>query len=104
VVAIDPDAPAGEPFQAVSLEEFSTDETFDAVVASRSLHHIHDLPGSVAKIASLLRPRGRLILDEHACDSLDERTARWYLEQRPASDREASMRASPSRKPTAQTP
>jgi SAM-dependent methyltransferase len=85
VVAIDPDAPAGELFQAVSLEEFAADQTFDAVVASRSLHHIPDLPGSVEKIAGLLRPGGRFILDEHACDRLDERTARWYLERRAAS-------------------
>jgi SAM-dependent methyltransferase len=85
VVAIDPDAPAGELFQAVSLEEFAADQAFDAVVASRSLHHIPDLPGSVAKIAGLLRPGGRFILDEHACDRLDERTARWYLERRATS-------------------
>jgi SAM-dependent methyltransferase len=85
VVAIDPDAPAGELFQAVSLEEFAADRTFDAVVASRALHHIPDLPGSVARIAGLLRPVGRFILDEHACDRLDERTARWYLERRSAS-------------------
>ena len=84
VVAIDPDAPAGELFQAVSLEEFAADQAFDAVVASRALHHIPDLPGSVATIAGLLRPGGRFILDEHACDRLDERTARWYLERRAA--------------------
>lgn len=82
VVAIDPDAPEGDLFRPVSLEEFETGEPFDAVVASRSLHHIHDLAGAVAKIAALLRPGGRLILDEHACDRLDEKTARWYLEQR----------------------
>jgi ubiquinone/menaquinone biosynthesis C-methylase UbiE len=79
VVAIDPEAPAGELFQSVSLEEFSADETFDAVVASRSLHHIPELPESVAKIARLLRPGGRFVLDEHACDRLDDRTARWYF-------------------------
>ena len=82
VVAIDPDAPAGELFRAVSLEEFAADRTFDAVVASRALHHIPDLPGSVAKIAGHLRPGGSFILDEHACDRLDERTARWYFERR----------------------
>jgi SAM-dependent methyltransferase len=82
VVAIDPDAPKGEPFRAVTLEEFVADKDFDAVVASRALHHIPDLPDSVAKIAGLLRPEGRLILDEHACDRLDENTARWYLERR----------------------
>ena len=85
VVAIDPDAPTGELFQAVSLEAFTAAKPFDGVVASRALHHIADLPGSVAKIASLLRPNGRFILDEHACDRLDERTARWYLERRAAS-------------------
>jgi SAM-dependent methyltransferase len=82
VVAIDPDAPDGELFQAVSLEEFTSTDLFDAVVAGRALHHIPDLASSVAKIAGLLRPGGRFILDEHACDRLDEPTARWYLEQR----------------------
>jgi 2-polyprenyl-3-methyl-5-hydroxy-6-metoxy-1,4-benzoquinol methylase len=48
MVAIDPDAPEGELIQAVSLEEFTTSDPFDAVVASRALHHIPDLPDSVA--------------------------------------------------------
>jgi SAM-dependent methyltransferase len=82
MVAIDPDAPEGELFQAVSLEEFTTSDPFDAVVASRALHHIADLPDSVAKIAGLLRQGGKFILDEHAYDRLDEPTARWYFEQR----------------------
>ena len=34
----------------------STSDPFDAVVASRSLHHIHDLAGAVEKIGRLLRP------------------------------------------------
>jgi 2-polyprenyl-3-methyl-5-hydroxy-6-metoxy-1,4-benzoquinol methylase len=79
VVAIDPDAPEGELFQAVSLEAFAEDGRFDAVVASRAVHHIPDLPCAVAKVARLLRPGGRFILDEHACDRLDEKAALWYL-------------------------
>jgi SAM-dependent methyltransferase len=79
VVAIDPDAPEGELFQAVSLEEFATSAPFDAVVASRALHHIPDLAESVVKIAGLLRNGGHFILDEHACDRLDDQTARWYF-------------------------
>jgi SAM-dependent methyltransferase len=82
IVAIDPDAPEGELFLAVSLEEFVASEPFDAIVASRSLHHIHDLANAVTTIANLLKPEGRFILDEHACDRLDEKTARWYMEQR----------------------
>jgi SAM-dependent methyltransferase len=82
VVAIDPDAPEGELFRSVSLEEFERGKLFDGVVASRSLHHIHNLAEAVEKIEQLLRPGGFFILDEHACDRLDDKTARWYLEQR----------------------
>jgi SAM-dependent methyltransferase len=82
VVAIDPDAPAGDLFRATSLEEFADPEPFDAVVASLALHHVADLRGALDKIASLLRPTGRLIVNEHAVDRLDEPTARWYLEKR----------------------
>jgi SAM-dependent methyltransferase len=84
VVAIDPAAPPGAIFQAVSLEEFADPGPFDAVVASRSLHHIHDLPGGLSKLHRLLVPGGSLIVVEHAFDRLDEPTARWYLERRRA--------------------
>lgn len=84
VVAIDPAAPEGAIFQAVSLEEFADPVRFDAIVASRSLHHISDLAGSLSKLQRLLVPAGRLILVEHAFDRFDEPTARWYLEKRRA--------------------
>ena len=86
VVAIDPAAPEGAIFQAVSLEEFADPGRFDAVVASRSLHHIHDLAGALSKLHRLLVPEGRLIVVEHAFERLDEPTARWYLEKRRAKD------------------
>jgi SAM-dependent methyltransferase len=84
VLAIDPAAPEGSIFQAVSLEEFADPGRFDAVVASRSLHHIHDLAGALSKLERLLVPGGRLIIVEHAFERLDERTAGWYLEKRRA--------------------
>jgi SAM-dependent methyltransferase len=86
VVAIDPGAPEGAIFQAVSLEEFADPGRFGAVVASRSLHHVHDLAGGLSKLQRLLLPDGRLIVVEHAFDRLDEPTARWYLEKRRAKD------------------
>jgi SAM-dependent methyltransferase len=86
VVAIDPGAPEGAIFQTVSLEEFADPARFGAVVASRSLHHVHDLAGGLSKLQRLLLPGGRLIVVEHAFDRLDARTARWYLAKRRAKD------------------
>jgi 2-polyprenyl-3-methyl-5-hydroxy-6-metoxy-1,4-benzoquinol methylase len=83
VVAIDPAAPDGPPFQRVRLEEYGGEPaTFDAVVASLALHHVPDLDSAAAKIARLLRPDGRLILAEFAKERLAGRTARWYHAQR----------------------
>ena len=90
VVAIDPTAPEGAIFQAVSLEDFADSGSFDAVVASRSLHHIHDLAGGLSKLARLLVPGGRLILVEHAFDRFDEATAAWYHEKRQATGHHAA--------------
>lgn len=84
VLAIDPAAPEGAIFQAVPLEEFSDPGRFDAVVASRALHHVHDLAGGLSKLQRLLVPGAPLIVVEHAFDRLDEPTAGWYLEKRRA--------------------
>ncbi len=84
VTAIDPNAPSGPIFQQVRIDDFSDDRGFDAVVASLSLHHIHDLGGALDRIASFLPPAGPLILDEWAPERLAGRTAHWYYEQRRA--------------------
>ena len=89
IVAIDPGAPEGGVFRRVQLEEFEASKPFDAVVASRSLHHIEDLHAAVDRIADLLRPEGVLIVNEHAWDRLDQRTAHWYLHQLRARDHDA---------------
>jgi SAM-dependent methyltransferase len=81
VLAIDPDAPMGSIFRQTTLEKLDEPGTFDAVVASRSLHHIHDLDAAVERIQSLVRPGGRLILAEFAWERMDPDTAGWYLGQ-----------------------
>ena len=80
VLAIDPSAPEGDLFRRVTLEELSDPGPYDAVVASRSLHHIHDLPAALDKIAALLAPGGRLLLHEHAWDRMRP-TQRWYRQR-----------------------
>jgi SAM-dependent methyltransferase len=79
ITAIDPYAPDGSIFQKVSLEAFAEPGAFEAVIANRSLHHIHDLSGALDKIRGLLRPRGMLILAEFGWEQMDEKTAAWYV-------------------------
>jgi SAM-dependent methyltransferase len=84
VVAIDPEAPNGEIFRAVRLEDFDDPGPFDAVVASLSLHHIEDLGAAVDRIAELLQPHGLLVLNEWDRERFTGATARWYFHQRQA--------------------
>jgi SAM-dependent methyltransferase len=80
IVAIDPNAPQGQLFQSVSIEEFVASEPFDAAVATLSLHHIAELDAAVAKITGLVILGGNFVVVEFAWDLLDEATAAWALE------------------------
>jgi SAM-dependent methyltransferase len=82
VTAIDPDAPEGQLFRQLTLEEFAEPGPFDAVVASRSLHHVPDLAVAIGKIASLLTRGGLIVLDDYAKERFDLRTAAWYFRHR----------------------
>jgi SAM-dependent methyltransferase len=51
---------------------------FDAVLFTRSLHHIHPLDESVGRAANSLATGGHIIVEDFAYDSVDERTLRWF--------------------------
>jgi SAM-dependent methyltransferase len=51
---------------------------FDAVLFTRSLHHIHPLDESVGRAAESLAEGGRIIVEDFAYDSVDEKTLRWF--------------------------
>jgi SAM-dependent methyltransferase len=78
VVAIDPEAPDGPIFRRTTIESFADPGPFDAVVASLSLHHVHDLGGVLDKLVRLLD--GPLILNEQAWDRLEPMTPEWEEE------------------------
>jgi SAM-dependent methyltransferase len=71
VLAVDPEAPAGPLFRRTTIEELDEAGPFDAVVASLSLHHVHDLTAGLDRVAALLRPGGRLVVDDFAWERLD---------------------------------
>jgi SAM-dependent methyltransferase len=82
VVAIDPDAPAGDLFQAVTLDQFADpSRSTPSSPAWRCTTSRTFRARSTRSCPSWGRP-GRLIVNEHAVDRLDEPTARWYLEKR----------------------
>jgi len=58
--------------------DYSTDDRYDAVLFVRSIHHIVDLQGAVDRAAELLRPDGRVIVDDFAVEAMDEATAEWF--------------------------
>ncbi len=84
VLGIDPLAPPGELFRRLKLEDVEESESFDAIVAGFSLHHIRDLDAGLDKIAELLRPGGILAVDEFGWDRLDDTTLDWLYGQRRA--------------------
>ena len=51
---------------------------FDAVLFTRSLHHIHPLDESVRHAADRLVKGGRIIVEDFAYESTDEKTLRWF--------------------------
>lgn len=76
-LGIDPDAPAGNRFRAITLAELE-EQPFDAVVAERVFHHVHPLGPALDKLAHMTP---LLILDEFAWDRMDEPTRDWYEAQ-----------------------
>jgi SAM-dependent methyltransferase len=54
------------------------DGHFDAVLFTRSLHHIHPLHESVKHAADSLADGGRIIVEDFAYESADEKTLRWF--------------------------
>lgn len=77
VLAIDPDAPQGEQYRAITLEELE-EEPFEAIVAERVFHHVHPLGPALDKVA---RMAPLLVLDEFAWERMDEPTRDWYEAQ-----------------------
>jgi SAM-dependent methyltransferase len=75
VLAIDPEAPEGPLFRRTTIEDLAESGPFDAVIASRSLHHVHDLALGLDKIAAALRPGGVFIVDDFAWEGLDADSA-----------------------------
>ncbi len=84
VVAIDPSEKQVNLAQEHGVSALRSDflsfgaERFDALLFTRSLHHISPLPEAIRKMRSLLRPGGWILADEFAHEEMNPATAAWF--------------------------
>ena len=76
-VGIDRNAPDAPTYRRTDFEQYEPPEAVDAIVASRSLHHVGDLEDVLRRAAEALRPGGVLIVVEWAWERFDADTAHW---------------------------
>lgn len=80
-LGIDPQAPEGPDYVQSTFEECRLPRPPQAVIASTSLHHVHD-PGEVMRdIATRLAPGGVVVVLEWDWEHFDEATARWCFDR-----------------------
>jgi SAM-dependent methyltransferase len=53
---------------------------FDVVLFTRSLHHIQPLDPAVVRAKELLKPQGRLLVEDFAFDEIDSLSAEWLYQ------------------------
>jgi SAM-dependent methyltransferase len=70
----------GVPAIASDFLSFEAAERFDALLFTRSLHHISPLASAIRKIRVLLEPGGPALADEFAHDEIDATTAAWFFD------------------------
>lgn len=83
VVAIDNSVEAVENTKSLGIDarvaEFPdfNETVFDAILFTRSLHHIYELTQSIEKTHQLLNPNGLVIVEDFAFNNASETTIEW---------------------------
>jgi SAM-dependent methyltransferase len=80
-IGIDRNAPEAAGYQRLDFEQYEPHRPVDAIVASRSLHHVHDLDQVLRRVTEALRPSGALVVVEWARKRFDAETARWCFDR-----------------------
>lgn len=80
-LGIDPQAPDGPDYLQSTFEESRLPRRPQAVVASTSLHHVHDPGLLLDQVRTQLTPEGSMIVIEWDWEHFDEATASWCFER-----------------------
>lgn len=76
-LGLDPDAPNEPGFGRGTLEELDPVAAFDAAVAVRSLHHLHDVGRALDNLRDSIGPGGRLVVFEFSIEAVAPEAERW---------------------------
>jgi SAM-dependent methyltransferase len=85
VTAIDPNQTAVEKTTGLGVTCFNSElekfehEEFDALLCSRSLHHMQPLDKAIAGAHRLLKPNGLLLVEDFGYERVDQKTAIWLF-------------------------
>jgi SAM-dependent methyltransferase len=86
LIAIDNDADLIAAAQGLGVDARTAawpdfeDGLFDAVLFTRSLHHVHPLDKAVQRAADSLVIGGRLIVEDFAYETAEEKTLQWFAD------------------------
>ncbi len=87
VTAIDKCAESIEAAKALGVDahvadimEFGTENTYDAVLFTSSLHHIFPLDSALNRVKVLLNEMGKILVDDFAVEQVDAKTANWFYD------------------------
>ena len=79
-------------------------EPFDALLFTRSLHHIESPAKASGHAYALLKPGGSIVAEEFAVERMDNETARWFYELCSLLEAAGLMAPDPGRDPLAASP
>ena len=83
---------------------FRGPDPFDALLFTRSLHHIESPAKAAGHAYALLKPGGRVVAEEFAVERMDNETARWFYELCSLLEAAGMMRPDPGHDPLAASP
>lgn len=71
---------------------------FDALLFTRSLHHISPLAGAIERMRALLRPGGLILADEFAHEEMNAATAVWFWDLQAVLEEAGALAPDPGRR------
>jgi SAM-dependent methyltransferase len=83
---------------------FRCADPFDALLFTRSFHHIESPAKAAGHAYTLLKPGGHVVAEEFAVERMDNETARWFYELSSLLEAAGLMRPDPNRDPLAASP